>query len=113
MCRSLLAWKARASFGWHTHTEVTQLDCLDRCATDEVFLLLVIMRLFSVCQLQNNWCHQVTGSSLADSLLRGRAVEASNICMESLKLDLEGLTQPGVPALALPAEKGGGGLGVG
>ena len=55
----------------------------------------------------------MTGSFLANVLLRGRAVEASNTCMESLKLDLEGLTHPWVPALVLAAEKGGGGLGVG
>lgn len=50
---------------------------------------------------------------LAKLLFRGRAVETSNTLKELLRLDPEGLTDSSVPALALPSEKGGGGLGVG
>lgn len=50
---------------------------------------------------------------LAKLLFRGRAVETSNTLKELLRLDPEGLTDSRVPALALPSEKGGGGLGVG
>lgn len=56
----------------------------------------------------------MTVSFLATFLFRGKAVEASNTLKESLMLDPEGLTNSEeVTALALPAEKGGGGLGAG
>lgn len=44
----------------------TQPDCLDRCDMNEMLPLLVIMRLFSVCQLRNNWCHPMNGSFSAN-----------------------------------------------
>lgn len=53
------------------------------------------------------------GSFSANSLLRGKAAERANALRKPLMLVQEGLTSPNVPALALPVEKEGGGVGVG
>ena len=100
--RILLLGDARAGFSGYRE-DPTWLPW--QVSMDEVLLLLVIMRLFGVCQLWTNWCHQMTGSFSASLVLWDRAAETWAALRKSLMLIQEGLTHPSVPALALPAER--------